>query len=71
MQALSVKLQSLKAEGKTRRLQHVAKWYQTSPSMVSLVRVIAGRRRIPLYGPARRQRARIGQASDLILKTHT
>ena len=33
---------------------HVAKVYQASPSKVSLIRVIAGRRRIPLYGPARR-----------------
>ena len=71
IQAISVKLQSLTAEVKKRRLQHVAKVYQASPSMVSLIIVIAGRRRIPLYGPARRQRARIGQASDLILKTHT
>ena len=54
-----------------RRLQHVAKVYQTSPSKVSLVMVIASRRRIPLYGPARRQRAGIGQASDMVLKTHT
>ena len=59
------------AEDETRRLQHVATVYQASPSMVSLVIVIAGRRRIPLYGPARRQRARVGQASDLLLKTHT
>ena len=44
---------------------------QASPNLVSLVIVIAGRRRIPFYGPARRQSARIGQASDLILKTHT
>jgi len=54
-----------------RRLQHVAKVYQVSPSKVSLITVIAGRRCIPLYGPARRQRAWIGQASDLILKSHT
>ena len=71
IQALSIKLQSLTTEDKTRRLQHVAKVYQASPSMVLLVKVIAGRRRIPFYGPARRQWARIGQASDLILKSHT
>ena len=71
IQATTISSEFKTAEVKTRRLQHVAKGHQASPSMVSLVIVIAGRRRIPLYGPARRQRARIGQASDLILKTHT
>ena len=47
------------------------KVYQASPSKVSLVKIIAGRRRIPLYGPARRQRAGPRQTSDLVLKTHT
>ena len=71
IQAISVKLQSLNSGRRKRRLQHVVKVYQASPSKVSLVKVIAGRRRIPLYGPARRQRAGMGQASDLVLKTHT
>ena len=65
------KVQSQSSGKTTRRLQHVAKGYQASPSKVSLVGVIAGRRRIPLYGPASRQRAVIGQASNLILKSHT
>ena len=66
------KVQSFKNSGKkTRRLQHVAKGHQASPSKVSLVGVIAGRGRIPLYGPARRQRAGPRQTSDLVIKTHT
>ena len=65
------KVQS-KSSGKiTRWLQHVAKGYQASPSKVSLIVVIAGRGRIPLYGPARGQRAGPSQTSDLVLKTHT
>ena len=56
---------------KTRWLQHVAKVYRANPSKVSLVEVIAGRRRIPFYGPARRQRAGPRQTSNLVLKTHT
>ena len=50
-----------KASGfKQRKIKHDGyntsqKGYQASPSMVSLVKVIAGRRRIPLYRPARRQ----------------
>ena len=72
IQAISVKLQSLKSSrNRIRRLQHVIEVYQASPSKVSLVRVIASRRRIPLYGPARRQRAGPRQTSDLVLKTHT
>ena len=72
IQAISVKLQSLKSSrNRIRRLQHVIEVYQASPSKVSLVRVIASRRRIPLYGPARRQRAGPRQTSDLVLNTHT
>ena len=36
------KVQSLSSRKKTRRLQHVAKAYQASPSKVSLIGVIAG-----------------------------
>ena len=62
----------LKSSGKKiRRLQYIAKVYQASPSKISLIGVIAGRRRIPFYEPARRQRARPSQTSDLVLKTHT
>ena len=64
-------VQSLSSGKKTRRLQHVAKVYQGSPRKVSLIGVIDGRRRIPFYGPARRQRAGPRQTSDLVLKTHT
>ena len=53
--SLKSKISELKQRRiKPRRLQHVAKVYQASPSMVSLIMVIAGRRRIPLYGPTRR-----------------
>ena len=67
---------NISSESKQRKMKHdhyntSPKVYQASPSLVSLVIVITGRRRIPFYGPARRQRARIGQTSDLILKTHT
>ena len=71
IQAITLTSEFESSGKRQRRLQHVAKVYQASPSKVSLVTVIAGRRCIPLYGPARRQRAWIGQASDLILKTHT
>ena len=64
-------VQSLSSGKKTRWLQHVAKVYQASPSKVSLIGVIAGRSRIPLYGPARGQRAGPSQTSGLVLKTHT
>src|SRR6185312_4044916 len=64
-------VQSLSSGKKTRLLQHVAKVYQASPSKVSLIGVITGRRRIPLYGPARGQRAGPSQTSSLVLKTHT
>ena len=65
------KVQSLSSRKKTRRLQHIAKAYQASPRKVSLIGVIAGRRQIPLYGPAIRQRAGPSQTSGLVLKTHT
>ena len=71
IQATTISSEFKTAEVNTRRLQHVAKGHQASPSMVSLIMVIAGRRRIPLDGPARRQRAGIGQTSNLVLKTHT
>ena len=46
-------VQSLSSGKKTRRLQHVAKVYQASPSKVSLIGVVARRRRIPLYRPGK------------------
>ena len=60
IQAITLTSEFESSGKRQRRLQHVPKVYQASPSMVSLVIVIAGRRRIPLYGPARRQWARIG-----------
>ena len=55
-----IQAMNISSESKQRKMKHdhyntSPKVYQASPSLVSIVIVIAGRRRIPFYGPARRQ----------------